>query len=218
MTDKALISENITLKAEVKRLSIDLERSRAEAEGVKEYFRLNLPKLTSVAGMNLERVSNLLGALLTCQNNISRHLNDLRNNNTDKELLELDSIDFFVGKTVDVIAKIQHICSSTGLSEDLPGVIGENSHDYVFNEFKVDSSQRLITVGSRDIYMPQAEFAYLLELIRSPNTEVHFDKPADQARTGIARLKHRVPALKTLIRPVYGKASYQLHVTSITTK
>lgn len=212
-----LKGEIMQLQDELLQTQRKLYETSAELNKTKEFYANNLPKLAGKAAESLEKVNELLDAISMYQHNSQRQLHDVRNKNEIAMGVAVESVDFFIGKSLELIDRAIDVCRSQDITEESKMLIGSGHDDYVFNEFKVDSRLRKITIGTKFKHIPNSEFSFLLELIKRPNEDVHFDKP-ELARTGIARLKQRVPELKNLIKPVFGKSSYRLTVTPITTK
>ncbi len=93
-------------------------------------------------------------------------------------------------------------------------VIGTNLYDFSFKEFKVNSKERVVSINGKSVTVPEAEFSFLSQLLKTPNKRVILS-PNDVARTNIARLRSRIPEFKELIQSTYGEGGYTLKVTPI---
>lgn len=199
----------IHLKGEIAKLNHELERQKLD-------FHNNIPKLIGTINTRLEKVRELVAAMSIYQTNIQQQLDHLRDGNEVALEVAIEAIQFFTSKNIDLINRTMEIIEEKIGTDDKV----ESSHaidDYVFNEFRVDSRNRKITINGKTIKLSQVEFTYLHKLVEHPNQDVTYDDPK-LARVNIGRLKNRVPELKALIKTVYGKAFYRLQVSAIASK
>lgn len=212
------------LKRELKRLEHELDMAKRnvkhandELAKTKQYYRDKLPDLGGQATANLKRIKEILGAISIYKRNSRMQIAEIRDRVDVSTLATLESIDFFMSKIALLIKGASELCEPDKMYEDEPVIIGSSLYDFVFQEFKVDSTQRKLSINGKTIAISKAEFSHFIELLKKPNQEVHFNNP-EQARTTLSRLRHRVPELKSLIVSVFGTGGYRLQVTPITTK
>lgn len=212
------------LRLEVERLKLELDMSNKsytstaqELAKTQAYFRDNLPKLTGRAAMNMEKVCQMLGVLKIYQDKARQELSSIKQNGDPAVNVSAKMLEFFLVESTSIADKAMGLCNPDHLFETEPVVISTALYDYVFNEFKVDSAQRKLTIQGKTVQIPNSEFTYFIELLKKHNQDVSFDN-SQLARTCMSRLKHRVPELKNYIQSVFGTGAYRMVVTPVIAK
>lgn len=160
-----------------------------------------------------ERALQSLAAIKIFQESAIKQLEIVRSTNGAAAEMTCDSIAYQLSRAIELTDTIiKDIAECRDVNE--PTIVSTALYDHVFREFKCDSSQRLITIKDKRIIVPEAEWVFLYELIKSPNRPIAFEKN-HVARTNISRIKQRIPELKDLITSKYGSFAYTLAVTPI---
>jgi hypothetical protein len=205
------------LQREIDRLKAELIQTKDDLAKSQAYYREHLPVLIHKSSTNLKKVGEYLSAISIYKKNARLHLKELRDHVDPVTLATIETIDFSLSKMAELIQHANKLTKLEDIVEDAPTIIGTELWDYVFEEFKVDSSKRKINLNGQTITVSNAEFTYFLELIKKPNQEVTFENLSG-ARTNLSRLKQRIPIFKTLIQSIFNTGSYKLVVTPITAK
>lgn len=197
-------------------LEDEISRLRREMEAQRSAFHASIPKLIGESQLRLEKVETFIAAIQMYETNIKNQLSQLKIENKIAFDIAVTAMEFFTEQNLKLIEQARVICQQP-YSIDGQTAPPPTPDDFVFSEFKLNSLSKKLTISNKVIQLPTVEFQYLLQFVKNPNQEVQFDNPK-LARVNIGRLKHRVPELDALIVAAYGKSSYRLAVTPITSK